>query len=376
MKQSNSIQKNIKYSNNLRLEGLNRIIFSERMVGIFGAGGYAYTLIDELSALSIQVNFCVVDDDYYQDGLLCNGIQVVSVSECNKTKNGAILIIGFGMNYHNEDAEKTRIRYLINNSIDIIDFEDQFVSSFYYMDYSFVLRNSPKIQELYDSFEDELSKRLLIDYINGRLSGNMSCLRDYQNTSLYDYSLELLFQKKSEKGIILDCGAFDGISAVQVRDYLGDYNKIIAFECDEANYRKLLQNVSNFENIISVKKGVWNHTEILTIVGEGQEARIREDISNNICRTVEMVALDDYVEEPVSAILMDIEGSEYNALQGAKRLIESFQPVLAVRMYHKMEDFIQIQPLIDSFNVTRRYRYYLRYNGHYRGAADLTLYAI
>ena len=372
----NEVLKMIRYIKNRNLEYLNHILDENLVIGIFGAGGYAHTLIDELRKLNINVSFCVVDDSFYKGGLECNGIQVISVSECNETKKSAFLLIGFGMNYQNEEEEKKRIRKLIDSSIEIVDFEDQFVSSFYYMDYSFVLKYSKDLQRLYDSFEDDKSKQLLVDYINGRLSGNLNCMKNYQNSLQNDYSLELVFQKKTGKGIIYDCGAYDGTSAIQINDYLDSVPKIIAFECDDNNYSILMQNVKRFENIIPVKKGVWNQTTTLFVTGEGQEAKISDYYSDHMSNIIETVSLDDYTQEPVLAIFMDIEGAEYQALQGAKRIIEGYQPVLAVRMYHKMEDFIKIQPLIDSFNTKRRYRYYLRYNGHYRGAADLTLYAV
>lgn len=36
---------------------------------------------------------------------------------------------------------------------------------------------------------------------------------------------------------------------------------------------------------------------------------------------------------------MDIEGSEYYALQGMKKTIQRFLPVLAFSVYHKRDDF-------------------------------------
>ena len=52
-----------------------------------------------------------------------------------------------------------------------------------------------------------------------------------------------------------------------------------------------------------------------------------------------------------------------------------YKPALGVRIYHKQEDFIKIPALIDSIS-NNEYKFFLRYDCHFRGAADLTLYAV
>ena len=59
---------------------------------------------------------------------------------------------------------------------------------------------------------------------------------------------------------------------------------------------------------------------------------------------------------------MDIEGSEYKALLGAERTIKTFAPTLAICVYHRKEDLINIPKLIKSYRndyvfFLRTYRY-------------------
>ena len=59
--------------------------------------------------------------------------------------------------------------------------------------------------------------------------------------------------------------------------------------------------------------------------------------------TTEGVSLDEIVkDEKVSYIKMDVEGSELKALQGAKETIKNNKPKLAICIYHKPEDILDL----------------------------------
>lgn len=52
----------------------------------------------------------------------------------------------------------------------------------------------------------------------------------------------------------------------------------------------------------------------------------------------------------VTFIKMDIEGAEYQSLLGASEMIKKYKPKLAVCLYHKLEDIIEIPYIILSMN--------------------------
>lgn len=55
---------------------------------------------------------------------------------------------------------------------------------------------------------------------------------------------------------------------------------------------------------------------------------------------------------------MDIEGSEHDAILGAKKIIKRYKPVLAICVYHRDEDFFDIPNLILS--IRPDYKLYFR----------------
>ena len=69
---------------------------------------------------------------------------------------------------------------------------------------------------------------------------------------------------------------------------------------------------------------------------------------------------------------MDIEGAELDALKGAVHTIQTYRPKLAISIYHKPEDLVEI-PLY-LMEIMPDYQFYIR---HYTTWLEETvLYAI
>lgn len=70
--------------------------------------------------------------------------------------------------------------------------------------------------------------------------------------------------------------------------------------------------------------------------------------------------IDDVVHEKVTFIKMDVEGSELKALHGAKKSIKKHLPRLAISIYHKPEDIVEIPEYILSLH--NGYQFYIRHH--------------
>jgi FkbM family methyltransferase len=68
-------------------------------------------------------------------------------------------------------------------------------------------------------------------------------------------------------------------------------------------------------------------------------------------RYVNADRLDDLIPGPVDFIKLDVEGSEYEALEGASRLIREWKPTLAVSLYHKPGDVERLCAQVESFGI-------------------------
>ncbi len=372
----NAFLQKIKYRENENLKKLSHLQNVERRIGLFGAGGYASTMIDELRNWGgIQIDFCIVDDRFYQPNMKCNHTAVISLQECNTREKGAVVLTAFGMTYRSEQEELKRLRASLDASIELIDFEDQYVSYFYYLGYDYVAKNAAAFASFFRMLEPE-SKCLLIDYINGRISGDLHAMRKYARYDNHDYSWDLLCPQIRD-GTVIDCGAFDGNSSIQLNRELSGRNTILALECDPSNYALLCRNTKDDPQIHPICKGVWDHSTRLGVQGLEETATLSCETDGIAPDTlIDVTAIDDLQVGKVDAIIMDIEGSEGKALSGARDTINRDHPVLAIRMYHRPDDFVSIPQFFQSVDANRRYHYYLRYDCRFRGAADLTLYAI
>ena len=77
-------------------------------------------------------------------------------------------------------------------------------------------------------------------------------------------------------------------------------------------------------------------------------------------------------EEKVTLIKMDIEGAELQSLKGAKRIIQHDKPKLAICIYHKPEDMVEIPLYIKE--LVPEYKLYIRH--HSSNVSDTVLYAV
>jgi len=126
------------------------------------------------------------------------------------------------------------------------------------------------------------------------------------------------------------------------------------------------------DRIFPVESGVSRSTGTVYFRKEGSlDSRVVGTYSNT---TVPVVSIDEFTEgkDPPTLIKMDIEGSEEDALAGARRTIQEYSPRLAISVYHKATDLWRLPLLIRQINGT--YQMYLR---HYSDEiVDTVCYAV
>ena len=96
-------------------------------------------------------------------------------------------------------------------------------------------------------------------------------------------------------------------------------------------------------------------------------------VADNGTDKIYVDSLDNILQgKAVSFIKMDIEGAELKALYGCKNTLMKYKPKLAICVYHKIDDIVEI-PLY-LHDVVPEYIFYMR---HYLVRANETvLYAV
>ena len=179
----------------------------------------------------------------------------------------------------------------------------------------------------------------------------------------------------AEEEAFVDVGALDGGTVPQfIRWSGGRFRHIYCLEPDERNREACRRNLSahlseGTLSLFAVGAGAARRDGVkFAAVGTG-ESRIDEKGES----IIQLVPLDELLgNERITFIKMDIEGAEYDALLGAERIIREQRPKLAISLYHKPEDVLEIPSLILQYEPD--YRFYVR---HYSlSDTETVLYAI
>ena len=369
----------VKYSKDSRLILLSELMKSKKKKYIYGAGECAKNTYELLHEYNIEIDGFCVDEEYYIENIYINNVKIYNVN--NIISEDVELIIGF----ENRSRAISIVKELGERGIKVYYFEDLFC--FRTMDYRFFIDNINNYQKAYDLLEDNLSKEIFIAHINSRIAGDYSDISQYDSKLKYGYDFEIMHIGKNE--IFVDCGAFDGDTILEFFDYTaGEYNKVIAFEPDEENAQKLIKKTNEYNNIYVITKGVSNVNEVKKFYNDGSlysnfvdtglwGEKTRRDIYNDTDNytSIPVCRMDDeIINEGVTVIKMDIEGSELNALQGAEEIIKTNHPKLAICIYHKSEDLFSCINYIHSIVGENVYKYYIRH--HSDNITETILYAV
>ena len=169
----------------------------------------------------------------------------------------------------------------------------------------------------------------------------------------------------------IDGGSLDGKDSIEfIKWCSGDYDAIYMFEPDSKNYSGLAALGASDKRISIYEAGLWSSSKQLNFQG-GNKKNCRISENGNI--VINVISIDEKLNgNPVSVIKMDIEGSELEALKGAERTIKKFKHGLAICVYHKPEDIIEIPSKILELNPD--YKLYLCHYSYVD--TETVLYAI
>lgn len=158
-----------------------------------------------------------------------------------------------------------------------------------------------------------------------------------------------------ENEVFVDCGCFDGATCYNFAGWCGHkgFDHIYAFEADPKNYEKCKALLAPLGKCDLYPYGTADSSKKVYFAAEAFETSCiisREEAEKRNfegVEEIETVALDDVLEgKRITFIKMDIEGAEYEALLGARKLIMENRPRMAISVYHKFEDFVTLANLV------------------------------
>lgn len=288
-------------------------IHSEKII-VYGAGNMCEAAINSCRALGGTIKY-ICDRDKAKQGTEKFGIMVISPEELVEKHLDATIVVS------TSDYTKEVVEYLRAY------FKDEYIIP--------------------------LVSRITLEHQ----------LKQYFEESIMEY-------KDGE--IFVDCGCYDFESSEKLMN-ICEVKKIYAFEPDMQNLKKIQSNIKRLECEEKVEVfncGLWDKSTSLYFNASG-------DMMSNVCCNstgkykIKVTALDNVIKEKVTFIKMDIEGSEMKALQGGKNLILTYKPKLAISIYHKWEDLVDIPAYIHE--LVPEYKLFIRH--YFYSPAETVLYA-
>lgn len=142
--------------------------------------------------------------------------------------------------------------------------------------------------------------------------------------------------------VVVQAGGCSGLWALALAKH---FERVYTFEPEPLNFRCLRANVVDTPNIEAFDFALGEARKNVGMTRPKPKAGLwRVDGDGDI----PMVRLDDVIGEAVDAIVLDVEGSEVQAWQGAERLIAACRPLLWF-------EYLQHTGAIDAFLAAHGY---------------------
>ncbi len=317
---------------------------------VTGMNKYSQELIDNF-------NVSAVIDDYSTESFW-HGLPVIKSSEVSP--DGIVCSTSTAI-YPISTIRRLK-NHGINNIFHFLDLTKITDFSFPFIDESYVdiINFSNRYTEIYNSLADNKSRMTFLDILNFRINKNIQYMSNYNVSTQKQYFEDFIRYGDSE--VFIDAGGYDGSTSIDFIAECTNYKSIHIFEPSENNIKKAKQALSNNHNIHYYQQGLSNQTGTLKFNDMLGSA---SNISEGGTIEIEVTKLDYAINEPISFIKMDIEGSELDAIEGAINHISDNKPKLAISAYHKPSD---IRLIYDAaMSIHSDYRVYFR---HYTEGTD------
>ena len=144
---------------------------------------------------------------------------------------------------------------------------------------------------------------------------------------------------------VIDIGAHLGLMSVIIAKLIGENGKVYAFEPTPKTFLLLKKIISlnNFDKtIIPFNKAASNFTGLVDFFvdeNEGSNANslVNRKDKNRTSQKMEVDTLDNIVDnlklEKLDLVKIDAEGSELDVMNGAKKIIEKYKPIIILAIH-------------------------------------------
>lgn len=333
---------------------------TEEPIVLFGAGCTSEFIVDQMNSQGIYPKyFC--DNDVAKRGQEIAGLEVLSPENLQKLQNGYYYITT--QLYYREIKEQLLDLGIAEEKIlqcDIIcqfPWEKQIIS--------FLEKEGNKLELFYDRLQDEKSKTVF----ENRLKFLLTRRREYM-TSIHDelpYFDTSIFDPNKIQNYI-DLGTYTGDTIEQFCKLNHSYQRVWGFEPDKELEKEANKNLSQYRDITLAPYATSDFDGSMQVqsgLGIMQTIDNQYEGDASTGKIFDVCKLDTYfADQDIEScfVKMDIEGAEMATLRGMEGFMSRNAPIMAICIYHKLEDIVEIPELLDDLeNGKGGVKYYLRH---------------
>ncbi|MBO4450119.1 MAG: FkbM family methyltransferase [Clostridiales bacterium] len=326
---------------------------AQRPLVIYGMGDGADKIMDELvkRGTGHLISGVFASPGFVREGRVFRGFKVESFEDVCARLSDFIVLVAFGSPL----PDVLSYVYSIEESRELYA-PDVPVCGGEVFDMDFVIRNKARLDNVYEKLADDGSRKCFASLVNYKLSGNLKYLRTCEVTP---DEADSLLGPFSENSSFIDLGAYRGDTLMRFTKMFPVFSSATAVEPERHSFKKLTGCAESFSIPVTCVNALISDacgTAMLTNSrGRGTRASAADT-----GREIDKVTVDS-LEDSRSAglIKFDVEGSEIDAVEGARNTILNNKPQMKIACYHKSEDLFTIPEKV--LGIRSDYRIFMRH---------------
>jgi FkbM family methyltransferase len=336
---------------------------SENRVVLFGAGTLGRKALESLRGIGVEP-LAFADNSLSKWGTGVDGIPVLSPRDAaTRYGSSALFVVTIWSLGHSYSASRAMLECMGCTRVESATslrwkFADRMLPDYCQELPHKLYKQKTEVRKAACLWADDSSCREYLSHVRWRALGDLGALSC--PVAEESYFLDSLYQIKDHE-VFVDCGAYTGDTAEQVIHRNAAFSKILAIEADPRNFGRLTEWIGTLDAPVASRIRTLN----VAVSARLGRMHFRASGDEGACLApdgdvfVECVPLDDLLTDaPPTFIKMDIEGAELEALEGARRTIQTNRPILSICVYHKQDDLWRIPLFIHT--LAEDYRLLLR----------------
>lgn len=321
-----------------------RIKSTGKPVYIYGMGNGADKILRQLDRLGVRCSGVFASDAFARHNTF-HGMTVTTLAEAEKQSGDMMILLGFGSSLPDVMAHIDSIadrHELIAPEVSVIG-DGAFEKEVF-------LDRFEEAQAAYDRLDGEASRACFELLTKFKITGDLEWLRQAFTISPADKDR---FECGAESAVILDLGAYNGDTALELASACKGYSRLIAVEPEKKNFQKLIRNTAALDSIEYINAAAWSHEcELSFCSSAGRMAAVGDG-----GKTVRAVSVDGLLGSGrCDLIKYDVEGADKEAILGSKDTIRRWCPKICTAVYHRPYDYFELINLIGGIRPDYSFR--------------------